>query len=78
MVQVKINIIIMTIYNNHTESHKKHHTPSNKLVYICNLNNNIIILGPGGQKMAHQTDEWIDINDVVKAAEIYIELAEWF
>ena len=38
------------------------------------LNKNIIVLGPGGQKMAHQTDEWIDINDVLKAAEIYVEL----
>ncbi|MCK5024415.1 MAG: M20/M25/M40 family metallo-hydrolase [Thermoplasmata archaeon] len=40
------------------------------------LNNNILVLGPGGPTMAHQTDEWIDINDVVRAVEVYVELAE--
>jgi len=42
------------------------------------LNKNILVLGPGGPTMAHQTDEWIDIEDVVKAASIYVELAGWF
>lgn len=35
-------------------------------------------MGPGGSTMAHQTDEWIDINDVLKAVEAYIEIAKWF
>jgi len=42
------------------------------------LNKNIVVLGPGAPPMAHQTDEWIDINDVVKAVEVYVELAGWF
>ena len=42
------------------------------------LNKNILVLGPGGPTMAHQTDEWIDINDVVKAVDVYVELAGWF
>lgn len=42
------------------------------------LNKNIIVMGPGGSTMAHQTDEWIDINDVLKAVDAYIEIAGWF
>jgi acetylornithine deacetylase/succinyl-diaminopimelate desuccinylase-like protein len=40
------------------------------------LTHNIMVLGPGGSTMAHQTDEWVDVKDVVKAAEIYFELAK--
>jgi acetylornithine deacetylase/succinyl-diaminopimelate desuccinylase-like protein len=40
------------------------------------LNPNIIVLGPGKETMAHQVDEWVDIGDVVRAAEVYIQLAE--
>ena len=42
------------------------------------LNKNILVLGPGGPTMAHQTDEWIDIDDIVKAVGVYVELAGWF
>lgn len=42
------------------------------------LNPNVIILGPGKETMAHQTDEWVDIKDVLKAAELYTRIAEWF
>ena len=42
------------------------------------LNKNILVLGPGGSTMAHQTDEWIDINDVIEAVGVYVELAGWF
>jgi len=42
------------------------------------LNPNVIILGPGKETMAHQTDEWVDIKDVLKAAELYTKIAEWF
>lgn len=42
------------------------------------LNRNILVLGPGGSTMAHQTDEWIDIDDVVRAVEVYVELAGYF
>ena len=49
-----------------------------EMAVFSKLNKNIIILGPGGLTMAHQTDEWIDINDVVKAVAVYVELATWF
>ncbi|MBA3046074.1 MAG: M20/M25/M40 family metallo-hydrolase [Candidatus Thermoplasmatota archaeon] len=42
------------------------------------LNSNIMVLGPGGSTMAHQRDEWVDITDVVRAAEVYVALAGWF
>ena len=38
------------------------------------LNKNILVLGPGGPTMAHQTDEWIDINDVLRAVAVYVGL----
>jgi len=41
------------------------------------LNPNIIVLGPGGSTMAHQTDEWVDIKDVLRATEVYLEIAQW-
>lgn len=46
-----------------------------EMAVFGNLNQNILVLGPGGSTMAHQTDEWIDINDVLKAIDIYIKLA---
>ncbi len=42
------------------------------------INPNIVVMGPGGSTMAHQTDEWVDIKDVLRAAEVYLEIAEWF
>jgi acetylornithine deacetylase/succinyl-diaminopimelate desuccinylase-like protein len=42
------------------------------------LNPNIMVLGPGKETMAHQVDEWVDINDVLKAAELYVKIASWF
>ena len=39
------------------------------------LNPNIMVLGPGKETMAHQVDEWVDITDVLRAAELYVELA---
>ncbi len=39
------------------------------------LNPNIMVLGPGKETMAHQVDEWADIKDVLRAAEVYVELA---
>jgi len=49
-----------------------------EMAVFGNLNKNILVLGPGGPTMAHQTDEWIDINDVIRAVEVYVELAGWF
>ena len=42
------------------------------------LNPNIMVLGPGKETMAHQVDEWVDVKDVLKAAELYVELASLF
>ena len=39
------------------------------------LNPNIMVLGPGKETMAHQADEWVDIRDVLRAAGVYVELA---
>jgi succinyl-diaminopimelate desuccinylase len=39
------------------------------------LTPNIMVLGPGKETMAHQVDEWVDITDVIRAAEAYVELA---
>lgn len=41
------------------------------------LNPNTVILGPGKETMAHQADEWVDIRDVLRAAEAYVEIARW-
>lgn len=49
-----------------------------EMAVFGSLNPNIVVLGPGAPPMAHQTDEWIDINDVVKAVDVYVKLAEWF
>ncbi|MDO9538008.1 MAG: M20/M25/M40 family metallo-hydrolase [Thermoplasmata archaeon] len=40
------------------------------------LNPNTIVLGPGGSTMAHQTDEWVDVNDVVRAVDVYLEITK--
>jgi acetylornithine deacetylase/succinyl-diaminopimelate desuccinylase-like protein len=46
-----------------------------EMAVFGNLNSNIIVMGPGGSTMAHQTDEWIDVNDIIRAIGIYLELA---
>jgi len=41
------------------------------MAIFASLNQNILVMGPGNTRMAHKADEWIDINDVVRTAEIY-------
>lgn len=36
----------------------------------------MIICGPGAPGMAHQPDEWVEVDQLVQAAQIYIELAQ--
>ncbi len=45
-----------------------------EMARFAELNRNILVLGPGVPDLAHQTDEWIDINDVLRAAKIYHDL----
>jgi acetylornithine deacetylase/succinyl-diaminopimelate desuccinylase-like protein len=35
----------------------------------------VVICGPGANGMAHQPDEYVEIEQLVKAAEIYVDLA---
>jgi succinyl-diaminopimelate desuccinylase len=47
-----------------------------EMVRFAELNRNIIILGPGVVEVAHQVDEWIDINEVVRAAEMFYDIGK--
>jgi succinyl-diaminopimelate desuccinylase len=38
----------------------------------------MIICGPGDPGLAHQTDEWVPVDQLLQAAEIYVSLAEIF
>ena len=46
-----------------------------EMVKFGPLNPKIFILGPGIVEVAHQPDEWIDINEVLGAALVYVEIA---
>jgi succinyl-diaminopimelate desuccinylase len=35
----------------------------------------VVICGPGAQSMAHQPDEYVEVDQLVQAAEIYVDLA---
>jgi succinyl-diaminopimelate desuccinylase len=38
----------------------------------------IVTYGPGGKWIAHQVDEYVDVDEVVRAAEVYVEAAQLF
>ena len=38
----------------------------------------IVTYGPGGKWIAHQVDEYVEVEDVVRAAEVYVEAARRF
>lgn len=38
----------------------------------------IVTYGPGGKWIAHQVDEYVEVEDVVRAAEVYVETARRF
>jgi succinyl-diaminopimelate desuccinylase len=38
----------------------------------------VVVYGPGGKWIAHQTDEYVDVADLLCAAEVYVEAAERF
>jgi succinyl-diaminopimelate desuccinylase len=38
----------------------------------------VVIYGPGGKWIAHQADEYVEIEDLVTHAEVYIEAAATF
>lgn len=47
-----------------------------EMVKFGPLNPRIFILGPGIVEVAHQPDEWIDINQVLRAVEAYVDIAK--
>ena len=38
----------------------------------------IVTYGPGGKWIAHQVDEYVEVDEVVRAAEVYVEVARRF
>jgi succinyl-diaminopimelate desuccinylase len=38
----------------------------------------IVTYGPGGKWIAHQVDEYVEVEEVVRAAEVYLEAARRF
>lgn len=38
----------------------------------------MVICGPGDPALAHQTDEWVPVDQLLQAAQIYVEVAERF
>ena len=38
----------------------------------------IVTYGPGGKWIAHQVDEYVEVDEVVRAAEVYVEAARRF
>jgi acetylornithine deacetylase/succinyl-diaminopimelate desuccinylase-like protein len=47
-----------------------------EMVRFSELNRNIFILGPGVVEVAHKLDEWIDINEVVKGAQVFYDIGK--
>ncbi|WP_298630406.1 M20 family metallopeptidase [uncultured Thermus sp.] len=35
----------------------------------------VVVMGPGGKTLPHQVDEWVDLEEVVRAARVYAALA---
>ncbi len=42
-----------------------------EMAVFAGVNPNILVLGPGETTLAHTVNEWFDINDVVRTAEVY-------
>jgi succinyl-diaminopimelate desuccinylase len=38
----------------------------------------IVTYGPGGKWIAHQVDEYVEVEELVRAAEVYVEAAQLF
>ncbi len=47
-----------------------------EMVRFARTNPNTFILGPGQVDLAHKPDEWIDLDQLVKAVDVYCEYAE--
>ncbi|KYK26805.1 MAG: hypothetical protein AYK23_02580 [Candidatus Proteinoplasmatales archaeon SG8-5] len=47
-----------------------------EMVRFAELNPNIFILGPGVVEVAHKLDEWIDINEVLKGAQVFYDIGK--
>jgi succinyl-diaminopimelate desuccinylase len=47
-----------------------------EMVRFAELNRNVLVLGPGVPDLAHQVDECIDINDVLRAAKVYHDIGK--
>ncbi|MBS3789434.1 MAG: M20/M25/M40 family metallo-hydrolase [Candidatus Thermoplasmatota archaeon] len=47
-----------------------------EMVRFCQNNENTIIFGPGRVDVAHQPDEYIDLPELVKVVDVYIDYAE--
>jgi succinyl-diaminopimelate desuccinylase len=37
-----------------------------------------VVYGPGGKWIAHQADEFVEVGDVIRAAQVYAEAARLF
>jgi len=37
-----------------------------------------VVYGPGGKWIAHQADEFVEVDDVITHAEVYVDAAERF
>ena len=37
-----------------------------------------VVYGPGGKWIAHQADEFVEVDDLVTHAEVYVEAADRF
>jgi len=38
----------------------------------------VVVYGPGGKRIPHQPNEYVEINEVERAAEVYIHAAMHF
>ncbi len=47
-----------------------------EMAFYAQANPRCLVLGPGKPETAHVPDEWVDLKDVVRAAEIYARYAE--
>ncbi len=47
-----------------------------EMAYFGQINENILVFGPGTADIAHQPDEWMGIGDVINGAKAFITLAE--
>lgn len=47
-----------------------------EMVRFAKVNPNTFIFGPGRVDVAHKPDEWIDLRELVKAVDIYVEYAK--